>query len=207
MLTIYLKKIIAIIHNFNRPLVSKLLTLNNFILPNLFSILFKPATFPGGNPTCQQVTLITGKGKVAFGKNCTFGFKLGGFHRGGCIEFQSRYEMSQIKIGHNVATNNNLFFCAANYIEIGDDCLVGQYVTIMDHDAHGVLPGARRKTPGTIGIVKIGRNVWICNNVTILKNTIIGDNSIVAAGAVVSGKFPSDVIIGGIPAKVIKKIE
>lgn len=188
-------------------MVKKLWALNNFILPNLIPILCKSITFLGGNPSCQQVTLITGKGKIVLGKNCAFGFKLGGFHRGGSIEFQSRYETSQIKIGNNVATNNNLFFCAANYIEIGDDCLIGQYVTIMDHDAHGVLPGARRKTSGTIGIVKVGRNVWICNNVTILKDTIIGDNSIVAAGAVISGKFPADVIIGGIPAKVIKKIE
>mgnify|MGYP000356396697 CR=1 FL=1 len=39
-----------------------------------------------------------------------------------------------------------------------------------------------------------------------LKNTVIGKNSIVAAGAVVSGDFPSNVLIGGIPARIIKKI-
>jgi Serine acetyltransferase len=38
----------------------------------------------------------------------------------------------------------------------------------------------------------------------ILKNTKIGDNSIVAAGAVVSGNFPDNVIIGGVPAKIMK---
>jgi acetyltransferase-like isoleucine patch superfamily enzyme len=96
--------------------------------------------------------------------------------------------------------------CSANYIEIGDDTLIGQYVTIMDHEAHGIDPDKRRQIGG-IGQVIIGKNVWLGNNVTILKNTEIGDNSIVATGAVVSGKFPTNVIIGGVPAKIIKAIK
>ncbi|UMB55472.1 hypothetical protein MKD41_08355 [Lutibacter sp. A64] len=44
------------------------------------------------------------------------------------------------------------------------------------------------------------------HNVTILKNSEVGDNSIVAIGAVVIGKFPKNVIIGGVPAKIIKTI-
>ena len=57
-----------------------------------------------------------------------------------------------------------------------------------------------------IGEVKIGKNVWIGNNVTILKNSEIGDNSIVAAGAIVNKEFPPNVIIGGVPAKIIKTL-
>lgn len=53
----------------------------------------------------------------------------------------------------------------------------------------------------------IGKNVWIGNNVTILKNSEVGDNTIIAAGAVVSGKFPANVIIGGVPAKTIKVLQ
>ena len=88
---------------------------------------------------------------------------------------------------------------------MGDNTLIGQYVTIMDFEAHGIDPNKRRQL-GEIGKIRIGKNVWIGNNVTILKNTFIGDNSVVAAGAVVSGVFPSDVVIGGIPAKIIKYI-
>jgi acetyltransferase-like isoleucine patch superfamily enzyme len=154
-------------------------------------------------PICEQKTLITGLGVVEIGSNCTFGYKLGGFHRGGSIEIQPRYKGSKIKIGNNVTTNNNLFFCAANYIEIGDDSLIGQNVCIMDHEAHGIDPAKRRQL-GEIGSVVIGQNVWLGNNVSILKNSEIGDNTIVATGAVVSGKFPANVIIGGVPAKIIK---
>ncbi|UBB91028.1 hypothetical protein J4771_06535 [Candidatus Kaistella beijingensis] len=75
----------------------------------------------------------------------------------------------------------------------------------MDFEAHGIAPD-RRNQIGDIGKVIIGENVWIGNNVTILKNTEIGNNSIVAAGAVVGGVFPENVIIGGVPAKIIKNL-
>ena len=75
----------------------------------------------------------------------------------------------------------------------------------MDFEAHGI-DSTKRNEIGKVGEVVLGDNIWIGNNVTILKNTKIGANSIVATGAVVSGKFPSNVVIGGIPAKIIKKL-
>jgi len=152
-----------------------------------------------------QKTYCLGEGKVEIGEHCIFGYKLGGFHRGGSIEIQARYKNSKICIGKNVATNNNVFICAANKIEIGDFARIGQNVTIMDFEAHGIDPDKRNKI-GEIGEVMLGNNIWIGNNVIILKNTVIGENSIVAAGAVVSGKFPSNVIIGGVPARIIKNL-
>lgn len=176
----------------------------NFLLPNYKFILNNQLTYLM-LPFCHQKIFVTGAGKVEIGKGCYFGYKYGGFYRYGSIEFQSRYKGALIKIGNNVATNNNLFFCAANYIEIGDDSLIGQNVTIMDHEAHSIMPDQRRQF-GIVGKVIIGKNTWIGNNVTILKNSEIGDNSIIATGAVVSGKFPGNVIIGGVPAKIIKTI-
>ena len=41
---------------------------------------------------------------------------------------------------------------------------------------------------------------------TFLDGCVVGDNCVVAAGAVVKGIFPSNVIIGGVPAKVLKQI-
>ena len=52
--------------------------------------------------------------------------------------------------------------------------------------------------------VAIGNNCWIGAKATILDGTKIGDGCIVAAGAVVKGEFPDNVIIGGVPAKIIK---
>lgn len=139
------------------------------------------------------------------GDKCHFGYKLGGFNRRGSIELQARYSNSLIKIGDKVFINNNVMLCAANYIDIGDDTLIGQNVVFMDHEVYGFYPSKRREL-GTIGSIVIGRNVWIGNNVMILKDTVIGENSIVAAGTVVSGTFPDNVVIGGVPAKIIKEI-
>jgi len=65
---------------------------------------------------------------------------------------------------------------------------------------YGVLSGG-------VGPVKIGNNVFIGNHAIILKDTDIGDNTIVGAGSVVSGVFPSDVVIAGVPAKIVCSLQ
>jgi acetyltransferase-like isoleucine patch superfamily enzyme len=177
----------------------------NYLLPNFNQIISGKIKINGIKPIFSQVTFFTGLGQIEIGGSCSFGYKLGGFHKGGSIEIQARYLNSQIKLGNRIATNNNIFICAANYIEIGDDTLIGQNVTLMDHEAHGISPLERHKI-GKVGTIVIGNNCWIGNNVVILKNSKIGNNSIVAVGALVSGEFPDNVIIGGVPAKVIKEI-
>jgi acetyltransferase-like isoleucine patch superfamily enzyme len=175
-----------------------------FFLPNFYKIFSKRLRY-NKISSVQQLLICEGKGIVYIGDSCSFGYKLGGFNRKGSIELQARYKDSKIIIGNKIATNNNVYLCAANHIEIGNDTLIGQNVTIMDHEAHGVEPYKRGEL-GEIGKVIIGKNVWIGNNVVILKNTVIGDNTIVATGAIVSGAFPENVIIGGVPAKIIKPI-
>ena len=173
-----------------------------FVLPNIFT---KAKYSYTSFPKFQQKTIISGKGIVIIGKKCGFGYKVGGFWRNGCVEIQTRSKESKIIIGDSVNTNNNIFICAHNTISIGDYTRIGQNVCIMDFEAHSTNPQERSKL-GEIGSVEIGKNVWIGNNVTILKNSKIGKNTIVATGAVVNGVFPENVIIGGIPAKVIKEL-
>ena len=54
--------------------------------------------------------------------------------------------------------------------------------------------------------IHIGKNVWIGANATVLAGVTIGDGAVVAAGAVVTKDVEPNTIVGGIPAKVIKKI-
>ena len=53
--------------------------------------------------------------------------------------------------------------------------------------------------------VVIEDDVWVGANVTILKGVTIGHGSVVAAGAVVTKSCPPYSIIGGVPAKVLRK--
>lgn len=54
--------------------------------------------------------------------------------------------------------------------------------------------------------VKIGKNCWIGNGVTILAGVELGDNVTVGANSVVTKSFPSNVVIGGVPARILKEL-
>ena len=53
--------------------------------------------------------------------------------------------------------------------------------------------------------VIIERDVWVGANVTILKGVHVGESAIIAAGAVVTKDVPAYTIVGGVPARVIKR--
>ena len=109
-----------------------------------------------------------------------------------------------LTIGKHVFLNSGCKFQDQGGIAIGDDTLIGHNVVLATLN-HGFEP-ARRKDLLPAPIV-IGRKVWIGSNATVLPGVTIGDHSIVAAGAVVNRDVPPDVIVGGVPAKVIKHLE
>lgn len=197
------------IHKLKKLLIKRLFyrlaQFKNWYWPNRSAIKIKRIILQSKAPLCNQYTIVSGQGRLTLGDKCEFGYKLGGRFRNGSIEIQPRYENAVITIADKVLTNNNVFICAANSITIGHSSRIGESVTIMDHEAHGIAAHERSLT-GEIGEIIIGSNVWIGNNVIVLKNSFIGNNTIVAAGAVVSGSFPANVIIGGIPAKVIRQL-
>lgn len=113
-----------------------------------------------------------------------------------------------IKIGNNVGLGTHGHYGSGmGFLEIGNDTIFGNYVSIHpeNHNYNDKTKPIRLQGVHGYG-VKIGNNCWIGAKVTILDNTIIGDNCIIAAGAVVKGTFPDNVVIGGIPAKIIKHI-
>lgn len=61
------------------------------------------------------------------------------------------------------------------------------------------------KTDGSGDIPTIGNNVFVGANVVIIGNITIGDNVIIGAGAVVTKNVPSNCIVVGNPARVLKK--
>ncbi len=117
--------------------------------------------------------------------------------------FNSDYGQN-IKVGKNVFINSGCCFQDQGGIEIGDNVLIGQQVVIATIN-HDLTPSKRANMfPAP---VKIGNCVWIGAHATILSGVTIGDNAVIAAGAVVTKDVPANVIVGGVPAKIIKQIE
>lgn len=109
-----------------------------------------------------------------------------------------------IQIGKNVFVNHACTFMDRGGITIEDNVLIGPKVNLITTN-HPSNPLERKATISNPILIKKG--AWIGVGATILPGVTIGENAIVAAGAVVSKDVPDDVIVGGIPAKVIKKIQ
>lgn len=109
-----------------------------------------------------------------------------------------------ISIGKNVFINSGCRFQDHGGITIGDGALIGHNVVMatLNHDIDPQKRSDMHPAP-----IFVGDNVWIGANATILAGVTIGDGAIVAAGAVVTKNVPPNVIVGGVPAKIIKRIE
>ena len=109
-----------------------------------------------------------------------------------------------IKLGKNIFINHACTFLDLGGITIDDDVQIGPKVNLITEN-HLVDPTQRKDL--VLKSIYIERNVWIGAGATILPGVTIGENSIVAAGAVVNKDVPANSIVGGIPAKLIKKID
>ncbi len=107
------------------------------------------------------------------------------------------------KIGKNVFINFDCTFLDLGGITIDDGVLIAPKVSLLS-EGHPLSSQERHSlVPRPIHIKK---NAWIGANATILHGVTIGENSVVAAGSVVSKDVPDNVVVGGTPAKIIKKI-
>jgi len=123
----------------------------------------------------------------------------------GEILLQPRSPDAVISIGLECAFSNNVSIIATRLVTIGERCLIGDQVMIVDSDFHGIPPAARAEPSPSLP-VHIGNNVWLRSRVMVLKGVTIGDNAVVAAGAVVTKDIPANTLAGGVPAKVLRKI-
>jgi acetyltransferase-like isoleucine patch superfamily enzyme len=108
-------------------------------------------------------------------------------------------------IGNNCRINGAYIHAKTNII-IGYNTVIAAGVNILDSNGHEVYSGDRTKGKDIPKEIVIGNNVWIGLNAIILKGTNIGDNSIIAAGSVVKGVIPSNVIVQGNPAIIVNTL-
>lgn len=112
-----------------------------------------------------------------------------------------------LRIGKNTSIGPYTMINSFSEIEIGENCMIAEFVTIRDHDHRFSEPELAMRNQGwSIAPITIGNNVWLGSKVTITKGCRIGDNVIIGANSVVTKDIPANSMAVGSPAKVIKKI-
>src|SRR5690606_32192863 len=111
-----------------------------------------------------------------------------------------------VKIGQNCRLYKVTFSTEPYLVTIGDHVSATK-VHFETHDGGIWVFRDRHPQWDIIKRVKIGNNVYIGYDAIILPGVTIGDNVVIAAKSVVTKSFPSGVVIGGVPAKVIKSTE
>lgn len=140
---------------------------------------------------------ITGHNNIEFGSNINI-------MNYSCLHSHD----GTLKLGNNTSINSNTTIGAADggEIIIGDNVLIAQNVVLRasDHE-HSNIDIPINQQGHTGGQIIIGNDCWIGANVVITRNVKICDHSIVAAGAVVTKDVEPFAIVGGVPAKLIRK--
>ncbi len=113
---------------------------------------------------------------------------------------------SNIHAGDDFLANYHVTILDIAPVYIGDHVLIGPN-TLISTVNHPLTPAGRRKHLGIAKPVHIGDDVWIGGNVTIVPGVTIGCNAVIAAGAVVTKDVPDNVLVGGVPARILKNLE
>lgn len=111
-----------------------------------------------------------------------------------------------IRVGKRFFANFNWTVLDEALVTIGDDCFIGPNVSIYTA-CHSTDPIERNTRQEWALPVTIGNNCWIGGSVTILSGVTIGDNVTIGAGSIVVKDIPSNTIVAGNPAKLIKTVE
>jgi maltose O-acetyltransferase len=119
--------------------------------------------------------------------------------------FQCDYGYN-IYLGENFYSNFGLIVLDVCEVRIGKNCMIGPRVSICTAthpiDAKTRISGMEFGKP-----ITIGDNVWIGAHAVINPGVRLGDNVVVASGAVVAKSFEDNVVIAGMPAKVLSRLQ
>lgn len=131
--------------------------------------------------------------------------KVVGFNRfvGWPCHFTSKLiARNKIKIGDRSypGWSPNCYIQAKNGIAIGNNLRMGPGVCIISAN-HKLTDYDQWEMAKPISI---GSNVWLGAGSKIMPGVTIGDNVVVASNAVVTSDIPSNTIVGGVPAKIIR---
>lgn len=134
---------------------------------------------------------------VEIGENCNISGKL----------IMKIVDGNSFKVGKNTSIGGANFICGeGTEINIGENCMLAWRLEFRTTDSHGIYSLKTNNRINPAENITVGNNVWIGAHSTILKGAHVSQGSIVAIKSLVNKKFSEkNVILGGVPAKVIKE--
>ena len=110
-----------------------------------------------------------------------------------------------IVLGQKVFFSFNCVVLDVAQVKIGDNVLFGPSVQIYTA-THPIGASERRKSLECAKPITIGSDVWIGGGAIICPGVNIGDRTVIGAGSVVTRNVPSDVVVAGNPARVVRDL-
>ena len=108
-------------------------------------------------------------------------------------------------IGDNTTFVNTTIYSSYADVLIGNDCMFSYGIYIRNHDSHCIFNINSGQRLNYSRNIEIGDHVWVGQNCILLGGFKVGKGSVLGAGSVSSSQFESNIIIGGNPARIIRK--
>ena len=116
-----------------------------------------------------------------------------------------RAHEGEVLIGAKTVLGQECTISAFQHVAIGRECIVADRVMLIDFD-HGVVETERpiREQGIYKRDVNVGHNVWVGYGACFLRGVTVGDNCVVGTYAVVNRDVPSNAVVAGVPARVLR---
>ncbi len=116
-------------------------------------------------------------------------------------DYQINYSR-RLAVGDSCYIARNAWIQAMGKVTLEDEVVCGPYVVIASTN-HSFAQGSTVGGSSSPEPIHIGRGTWIGARVVVTAGVTIGRGNLVAAGAVVTRNTPDNVVVGGVPARVI----
>jgi acetyltransferase-like isoleucine patch superfamily enzyme len=116
-----------------------------------------------------------------------------------------RVHEGELAIGAKTVFGQECTISAFQHIAVGRECIIADRVMMIDFD-HGMVEAERpiREQGIYKRDVEIGHNVWIGYGACVLRGVTVGDNAVIGTSSVVTTDVPSNAVVGGAPARLIR---
>ena len=124
----------------------------------------------------------------------------------GALTLGARSRPGNLRIGSGCYINSTVYIDAAAPVHLGDRVSVGHHVIIITSD-HSISTSYFRAGTVSLKPVVVGEGSWIAARATLLPGVTVGAGAVVAAGAVVTRDVAPNTLVGGVPARLIRRLD